>query len=73
MNTLDLDIVQGIGGHVSPCDFLQAVNSKNRQCCPLSLLQQEMLIDAVTHALPPDDLQPLPTVICQLLWKPCCI
>ena len=27
MNTLDLNIVQGVGGHVSPCDFLRCTST----------------------------------------------
>lgn len=36
MNTLDLNIVQGIGGHLSPCDFLQALRTNSSQCVVLS-------------------------------------
>ena len=29
MNSLDLDIIQGVGGHVNSCDLLQALNISN--------------------------------------------
>ena len=58
MNTLDLNIVQGIGGHLGPRDFLQALHTNSSQCVVLSYGDNKhMLMLSHMHLLTHDNLQ----------------